>query len=288
MADRSGRLAYRVFERGNPGKLRAHGPLQPGQSITAFGGTAVAPMTLMFDVAEYLKSGRKEQVARSVDPPPSERDNALPAILAELTVKGVSRDVWLRKSVDFNIDYKPVAFDDSLYEIAYDVDRLPLNFSLTLKDFDVGFDPGTADASSYTSQVTLTDEKNGIKDAPKTISMNNVLDYSGWRFFQTSYNRVRDKKTGRPTGEFMSVFQVARNPARNLIYAGCIIVVLGAFVQFYMRAGIFSDGGKLERERNAAKARRRLEAKSRSSQQPTTPQTKPKTTAASDDDFEPL
>jgi hypothetical protein len=32
-------------------------------------------------------------------------------------------------------------------------------------------------------------------------------------------------------------------------------VVLGAFVQFYMRAGVFTDGGKKERERAAAKAR---------------------------------
>jgi hypothetical protein len=36
------------------------------------------------------------------------------------------------------------------------------------------------------------------------------------------------------------------------------MVVFGAFVQFYMRAGIFTDGGKLERERRAAKARKRL------------------------------
>ena len=29
------------------------------------------------------------------------------------------------------------------------------------------------------------------------------------------------------------------------------MVVLGAFVQFYMRAGVFTDGGKRERERAA-------------------------------------
>ena len=46
-----------------------------------------------------------------------------------------------------------------------------------------------------------------------------------------------------------------------MIYAGCIIVVLGAFVQFYMRAGIFTDGGS--RHRAAEKARLRLAAKLR-------------------------
>ncbi len=286
MVDRSGQMAYRVFERGNPGKLKAHGRLAVGQEITAFGGNATTPMTLLFDVDQYVKSGRKETIARSINLPPRERDDALPAILAELIVNGVTRDVWLRKSVDFDIDYKPVAFDDSIYELAFDVDRLDLGFSLTLKDFDVGFDPGTANASSYKSEVTLTDEKAGLKDAPKTISMNNVLDYAGWRFFQTNYSRARDKKTGRPTGEFISVFQVARNPARALIYAGCIIVVLGAFVQFYMRAGIFTDGGKQERERAASKARSRLAAKGKASSAPTLIKPIPK--PQRNDDFEPL
>ncbi len=286
MTDRAGRVAYRVFERGNPGKLRSHGPLKVGQEITAFGGSDVTPVTLKFGVEQLLKSGRKDTVARSIDLPPNQRDDALPAILAELTVKDVTREVWLRKSIDFTIDYKPVAFDDSLYELAFDVDRLNLDFSLTLKDFDVGFDPGTANASSYKSEVTLNDPKAGLKDAPKTISMNNVLDHNGWRFFQTNYSRARDKKTGRPTGEFISVFQVAKNPARWLIYAGCIIVVLGAFVQFYMRAGVFSDGGKLERERAAAKARRRLAEKAHPTGAPQPPA--PRTTPKPDTDFEPL
>ena len=35
-----------------------------------------------------------------------------------------------------------------------------------------------------------------------------------------------------------------------------MLVVLGTFLQFYMRAGIFTDGGKKERERAAAKAGR--------------------------------
>jgi hypothetical protein len=39
-----------------------------------------------------------------------------------------------------------------------------------------------------------------------------------------------------------------------------MLVVLGTFLQFYMRAGIFTDGGKRERERAAAKARKKAKA----------------------------
>ena len=292
MVDPKGQMAYRVFERGNPGKLRSHGPIKVGQKITAFGGNNLAPMTLAFEVEDYLKSGRKETVAEPFKLPQGQQDNSIPSILAEMTVKGETRYVWLRKSADFEMNFKPVVFADSMYEMAYDVDRLDLGFALKLNDFDVGFDPGTSNASSYRSEVTLTDPAAGIKDAPKSIYMNHTLDHNGWRFFQTSYYPYEDKKTGQKTGEFVSVFQVAKNPAREMIYAGCIIVVLGAFVQFYMRAGLFTDGGKLERERAAAKARRLLEAKSQASADPFTsskpPELKSKSKPKPDDDFEPL
>ena len=287
IADTSGRIGYRVFERGNPAKVRATGLIKPGETITAFGGNKLAPMTLAFTVEEYLQSARFETIAESVDLPPGERDNALPAVLAEMTVGGVTHEVWLRKSPDFEPNYKPLAFDDKLFDVAFDVDRLDLGFSLTLNDFDVVFDPGTTKAASYKSEVTLTDEKAGIKAEPRSIFMNHTLDHSGWRFFQTSYYPIKDKRTGRTTGEFGSILQVAKNPARNIIYAGCLIVVAGAFVQFYMRAGVFSDGGKLERERAAAKARRRLEAKSRGAA-PAPQAQKTNQAAADDDPFEPL
>ena len=83
--------------------------------------------------------------------------------------------------------------------------------------------------------------------------MNHPLDHRGYTFYQSNYIRVRDPHTGQFTGQFQSVFQVATNPGRPIIYGGCLLVVLGAFLQFYMRAGIFTDGGKRERERAAAK-----------------------------------
>ncbi len=283
MVQPDGQMAYRVFERGNPGKLKDHGRVKVGQKITAFGGSSVTPMTLAFEVEQYLKAARKETVAESVELPPNKRDDAIPAILAEMTVKGETHDVWLRKSPDFEMNFRQVVFGDSIYELAFDVMRLDLGFALTLKDFDVGFDPGTNNASSYRSEVTLTDDAAGIKDQPKSIFMNHTLDHRGWRFFQTNYYPYTDKKTGQQTGEFVSVFQVAKNPAREIIYFGCIIVCLGAFVQFYMRAGLFTDGGKLERERAAAQARRRLEAKAGAN-----PSAPAKPARKADDDHEPL
>jgi hypothetical protein len=259
LGDDHGRLAYRVYGRGTPSKLGAHGLLKPKEEITAFGGNDLAPMTMTFSVEDFLQKGKEEEIAESIKLAPNQE--GLAAVEAELTVNGVTKTVWLRKSPSFDPSYHKVFFPDGIYEVAFDVDHMDLGFSLKLEDFDVGFDPGTDKASSFRSEVLLTDEAEGIKNKPVSIFMNNTLDHRGWRFFQSNYSRYVDPRTGRETGEFVSVFQVAKNPAREMIYAGCIIVVLGAFVQFYMRAGIFTDGGKAQQHRAAENARLRLEAK---------------------------
>jgi cytochrome c biogenesis protein ResB len=182
--------------------------------------------------------------------------NGIAACRAEMTVDGRTKEVWLSRSE--NLDQPPprfVTFGDSVYQVMYDVDRKPLGFELKLDDFDTGFEPGTEQATHFVSKVRLTDPSLAIKDKPHTIEMNHPLDHRGYTFYQSNYIRVRDPHTREFTGQFQSVFQVATNPGRPIIYSGCILVVLGAFMQFYMRAGIFTDGGKRERERAQAKVK---------------------------------
>ncbi|MFO0892337.1 MAG: cytochrome c biogenesis protein ResB, partial [Isosphaeraceae bacterium] len=145
--------------------------------------------------------------------------------------------------------FKRVPFGDRLFEIAYDVDRRPLGFDLKLEDFDVGFEPGTEQATRFVSKVRLNDSGRGVRDQAHTISMNEPMSHRGYTFYQMRYSAIQDPHTGQRTGQFQSVFQVATDPGRPIKYAGCVLLVLGIFVQFYMRAGVFTDGGKRERER---------------------------------------
>ena len=172
----------------------------------------------------------------------------------------------IRRSPTLEPMFQRVSFPSGDYEVAFDVDRKDLGFSLKLDDFDVGFDPGTEQASRFVSQVKLTDEARDIKDDPHTIQMNEPLSHRGYTFYQSSYIRHRDPKTGAEDGQFQSVFQVATDPGRSIKYLGCLGVVFGAFVQFYMRAGIFTDGGKRERELAAAKARKRAQGNGQSAE----------------------
>ncbi len=70
-------------------------------------------------------------------------------------------------------------------EIAYGPKLIELPFALHLKDFQLERYPGSVSPSSYASEITVKDISG---DYPYRISMNNVLDHRGYRFFQASYD----------------------------------------------------------------------------------------------------
>jgi hypothetical protein len=266
-----GSLFYRVFGRGETGKLRgqirAKGPVTNGKEIVAFGGNANMPMTIAFTVDDYLTAGVEKPVCEPVLLPPGQMGNGIPASLVEMTVhdpddpsKETTKEFFIRRSATLDPAWKTVSFPSGTYKIAYDADRKPLGFELKMVDFQRGFDPGTEKASRFSSDVLLTDKADGINDRPIHISMNEPLTHRGYTFYQSSFIREEDPRTGRQTGRVQSVLQVGLNPGRRVMYAGCLMVVAGAFVQFYMRAGIFTDGGKREREREKERAVKKARA----------------------------
>ncbi len=254
LAGPDGSLYQRVFGRGKEttGELRSSGPLEKGKPIVAFGGNPNLPMTISFQLDDYLPAGVEKQIYEPVVLPKAQMGNGIAACRAEMTVGGQTKEIWLSRSENLDPPSpRHLAFGDRFFELVYDVDRKPLGFELKLDDFDTGFEPGTEQATHFESKVRLTDPEQGIKDKPYTIWMNHPLDHRGYTFYQSNYIRERDPRTHQFTGQFQSVFQVAANPGRPIIYSGCLLVVIGAFLQFYMRAGIFTDGGKKEREKKA-------------------------------------
>jgi len=251
------KLVYRVFGRGKTaqGELRDAGAVTPRKSVLAFGGNPKMPMTIRFEVDDYMPAGAEKNVFVPIELPKGKKDDGIAACRVEMTVGDETKEFWLRRSIT-RLDSPPpkyVTFRDGFYAFAYDCDRKPLGFDLKLDDFEVGFEPGTEQPTKFVSQVRLNDTSENIKDQPHTISMNHPLYHRGYTFYQSQYRPHFDAQE-QPTGRFLSIFQVAINPGRPIIYAGCLLVVLGAFTQFYMRAGVFTDGGKRERERAAAKS----------------------------------
>jgi hypothetical protein len=267
--DRS--LYYRVFGRGKEGKaeLRSSGPLELAKTIDAFGGRAGMPMTISFHVDDYLPAGVEKSIFEPLFLPKNQMEEGVPAARLEMTVGDESKEIWIQRTESLEAtSFKPVPFGDKLFEIAYDVDRRPLGFEVDLDKFEVAFEPGTEQATKFVSHVRLSDQAQGIKDQPHTISMNEPMTHNGYTFYQMRYSAERDPHTGQSTGRFQSIFQVGVDPGRIIKYAGCVLLVMGIFVQFYMRAGVFTDGGKRERERAARNAAAR---KSSAGSQPQAP-----------------
>jgi hypothetical protein len=252
-----GSLYCRVFGRSEKiGEPKLAQPIKKGEEITAFGGSGMAPMTMKFSVEDFLVAGRERDICVPIELAKGKKDENIQACLVEMNVDGKKGSFWIRRSATLDPLWKRVEVGGESYELAYDSDRRNLNFQLKLVDFDRLFDPGTQQPSRFQSQVLLTDEGEGIKNKPILIAMNAPLTHRGYTFYQSSYQPEFDPRTNQPTGEFLSILQVGTDSGRWIKYLGCALVVLGAFVQFYMRAGVFTDGGKREREWAETRARK--------------------------------
>ncbi len=72
--------------------------------------------------------------------------------------------------------------------VGYGAKSISLPFSIHLHDFIMERYPGTDNAASYASEVQLVDSKNNVEKGYR-IYMNNILNYGGYRFFQSSFDR---------------------------------------------------------------------------------------------------
>ena len=81
-----------------------------------------------------------------------------------------------------------VPLGNKILKLAYGSKYIRHPFSLYLKKFTLERYPGSDSPSSFTSEVTLIDEKDNVR-RDVNIFMNNTLRYKKFKFFQSSYDR---------------------------------------------------------------------------------------------------
>lgn len=117
------------------------------------------------------------------------------------------------------------------YQLEYGSIKLQLPFSIRCNDFQLDRYPGSNQPSSFASEVTILDEELKVtKD--KRIFMNNVIDYRGYRFFQSGY----DPDEG---GTRLSVNHDA--PGTFLSYLGYLLMGIGMILSFIAPGGRFRE-----------------------------------------------
>ncbi len=126
---------------------------------------------------------------------------------------------------------------DKMYVVSYGYRQLQLTFPLRLQEFHIGTYEGTARAASYESVVDVPGR------GRVTISMNEPLDFNGFTFYQSSFEK---DERGEPVASVLSVNQ---DPGRWVKYLGCILMIAGCVVLFYFKRIKWLDGLKQSRSK---------------------------------------
>ncbi len=101
---------------------------------------------------------------------------------------------------------------------------ITLPFALKLNDFIIDRYPGSMAPSSYSSKVVVIDKE---KKFPYHIYMNHVLDYKGFRFFQSSYDM----------DERGTILSVNHDPGTLITYIGYILLAIGFLWSYFSKTG---------------------------------------------------
>jgi hypothetical protein len=103
-------------------------------------------------------------------------------------------------------------------------------------------DAGTQSAATYTSFVQLTDADQNIKDDDHVITMNAPLHHRGYKFYQSGYELV-DMEQGSQKPISKTTLTVSYDPGIYLKYLGQLMLGVGIFTMFYMKAYFFKPRG---------------------------------------------
>ncbi len=146
-------------------------------------------------------------------------DETLSALVVDVAYDGNHQEVTLmgkgKRYKGFTESFKMGDLELSL-EWGSKIIELP--FSLYLRDFILVKYPGSMSPSSYESHVTLVDKANGVQEGYQ-IYMNHVLDYGGYLFFQSSYDK----------DEQGTILSVNHDPGKWPTYFGYILLAIGMF-----------------------------------------------------------
>ena len=172
-------------------------------------GLSFAPKSMKIKGKEKLVSGAKTEKGMKF--------NSLNAVVVKATYNGDSKIVTFygqgKGAKGFT---KREVIGGIPFSFEWGSKLIYLPFSLKLRDFQLDRYPGSMSPSSYASEVTLIDKKDGV-NMPFRIFMNHVLDYKNYRFFQSSYDK----------DERGTILSVNHDPGKYPTYFGYILLGIG-------------------------------------------------------------
>ncbi|WP_185859929.1 cytochrome c biogenesis protein CcsA [Blattabacterium cuenoti] len=178
-------------------------------------------------IPEGIIKGKLEYV-KSCDDNNHEDSNLLDAITAKISFQNQSKLVTFLGGKNITDMSDPIWFNHHKIYIGYGSILFNIPFFLRLNKFQVENYPGSELPSFFMSHVTLMDRK---KKKNFFIYMNHVLNYKGYRFFQSGYD---------PDGKG-TLFSVNKDDlGTKLSYIGYFFMSIGMFFTLFWKGTRFS------------------------------------------------
>ena len=146
--------------------------------------------------------------------------NDIQALCVQVSDGENTEEIFLKGGKGLQPNKEFFRLGDLFFVMGYGSKIIEVPFSLYLRDFEMQRYPGTENPSSFASDVTLIDPENNLEEEHR-IFMNNVLDYRGYRFFQSSYDPDE-------LGTRLSVNH--DRPGTTLTYIGYFLLGLGFLI----------------------------------------------------------
>jgi hypothetical protein len=147
-------------------------------------------------------------------------------------------EAWIFHGEDFQFDTP-----EGPVQVAYHGRRIPLPFAIHLEDFREETYPGISLAASYESHVVVQPDSG--EEFRTEIYMNHPLIYSGYTFYQASFQRT-------PGGGEITVLSVARDPGMTVSFFGFCVLVLGLILIFFVKPWFRKLDERIARSRTLA------------------------------------
>jgi len=110
------------------------------------------------------------------------------ALVVDINCNGETREVTLFGGQGYISNKTIFQLSGLNFALSYGSKSFYTPFNLKLNKFTLERYPGSMSPSSYESEVTLYDDRTNFEHTQR-VYMNNVLDYDGYRFFQSSYDQ---------------------------------------------------------------------------------------------------
>ncbi len=162
---------------------------------------------------------------------PKMKNESIAALQLHIAINGQPSTLYVYGNKGMEGEPQRVSGGNTTLAVAYGARRIHLPFSIGLRDFILDRYPGTNSASSYASEVTLIDPRNNLRRDSR-IYMNNILDYDGYRFFQSSFDQ----------DELGTVLSVNHDFWGTWIsYIGYFLLTLGMVLTLFDKKSRFSE-----------------------------------------------